>query len=281
MRILERCNTAWPQAELQTQIQSLREAFSADINKPFEMKPSFPYASPALRSAPSPPSDLRYDSIMTPQHTQDQTSHLSYHPAPMTPPISAGLDEAKDGSIAATTLTMMATGPRHSPVPGNHVADEGVPWNPTRLFEYGAKSLADSSRVGRKIANPRRSQWNTAFGTPPPSTISLPGSLNHQNSPPLYSPTVSTTSHHDFPLPHDSLQQQQQYSVSSSMAPVSQMQAPTSYSTTSHPFVSPAMWQDTVASTYVQNNDLKRRWDGVGGPSWVSGNDQQQVKRPR
>ena len=278
MRILERCNTAWPMAELQAQIQSLREAFSADISKPFEMKPSFPYASPTIGSAPSPPSDLRYDRTMTPQNAQDQASHLSYHPGPMTPPISAGLDEAKDGSMAATTLTIMAGGPRHSPVPGNHVAEDA--WNPTRLFEYGAKSLAESSRVGRKIANPPRSQWATAFGSPQASTASGPGSLNHQNSPPLYSPTASTASHHDLPLPHDSMQQQQQYPVSSSMTPISQMQAPTSYSTTSHPYVSPAMWQDTVASTYV-SNDLKRRWDGVGGPSWVGSSDQQQVKRPR
>jgi hypothetical protein len=50
------------------------------------------------------------------------------------------------------------------------------------------------------------------------------------------------------------------------------------YAVPNHPFVSPTMWQDTVASAYDPNG-LKRRWD-MGVSSYMS-DQQQQVKRPR
>lgn len=41
--------------EMQAQIDSLRLAFSADVNRPFELKPTFPYGSPSEPYHPSPP----------------------------------------------------------------------------------------------------------------------------------------------------------------------------------------------------------------------------------
>ena len=42
--------------DMQRQIDSMREAFSADLRKPFVLKPSFPYGSPSpSASHPSPP----------------------------------------------------------------------------------------------------------------------------------------------------------------------------------------------------------------------------------
>ncbi|RMD40078.1 hypothetical protein DV735_g5044, partial [Chaetothyriales sp. CBS 134920] len=55
MRILERCKSSWVVPETEAQIDALREAFSVDLNKPFELKPSFPYGSPMSGSQPSPP----------------------------------------------------------------------------------------------------------------------------------------------------------------------------------------------------------------------------------
>ncbi|PYH99553.1 C6 finger domain protein [Aspergillus ellipticus CBS 707.79] len=60
MRILERCSSAWPMPELQAQIDSLRFAFSADVSRPFELKPTFPYGSPSEPYHPSPPLDSHY-----------------------------------------------------------------------------------------------------------------------------------------------------------------------------------------------------------------------------
>lgn len=45
MRVLEKCSGFWPMSDIEQQISALREASSADINKPFLLKPSFPYDS--------------------------------------------------------------------------------------------------------------------------------------------------------------------------------------------------------------------------------------------
>lgn len=283
MRILESCTHAWPMPDMQKQIESLREAFSRDVNRPFELKPTFPYGSPISRLQPSPPADMPYsDQSMRVQTGLEQTPHLrSYHSTPITPPVSVAHDEPKDGSLAgAASLTMLASGQRHpqpqhsQSLPSTHLSDEPVPWNPTRIFEYGARSLSLKPRMVRTPANPGRSQWNTAFGTPS-STMSAPsGSSMTQQSPTMYTP--SSVGSHDLPHLHDVMQPQQQFSLPSNMPPLPQMQPPppTSYAASPHPFISPSMWQDTVASTYDPNG-LKRRWDM--GSSY----DTQQVKRPR
>ena len=259
MRLLECCSPAWPSEDLQTQILSLRQAFSADINKPFELKPSFPYGSPGPQlSHTPPPVELSYERPNITSHpSQDQ---MQFHSTPITPPISAGHDDPKDSSMAAASLSMLASG-RSASMPGSHMSTEGGSWNPTRIFEYAGKSLSDDSVVGRKNANTPPSQWNAAFGTPQASSIS--GNAPNIPQPP-YSPTASTVSH-DFPHNPDQLQQQH-FSVTSNMSPAPQMQAQqNTYSPpTSNPngYVTPTMWQETVANTYIAN-DLKRRWDGT------------------
>lgn len=278
MQLLECCAPAWPAPELQEQILSLRQAFSADIKKPFELKPTFPYGSPMNQLVSTPPSEIPYDRAMTSHSAHESMSH--FHSQPMTPPISAGHPEdIKDSSMAANSLTMMSTG-RSISLPGSQMGDDSNAWNPRPLFEYASKPpcLNDNSHE-RNLANTQRSQWNTAFGTTSPTHNSSPPPGNMMQPP--YSPTASTVSH-DLSHVHDNLQQSK-YSVTSNMTPAPQLQgAANTYSPpTSHPnsYVSPSMWQDTVASTYVQNG-LKRRWDGVAGPAWI-GNNEQQVKRPR
>ena len=275
MRILENCISAWPMPDMQAQIQSLREAFSADINKPFALKPSFPFGSPISRLAPSPPSDTHYSDIqLVPRGSQEPPSHIRFHSNPITPPISAGHEDSKD-ALASSSLSMMTSEQRSQTLP-SHLGEENLAWNPTRLFEYGTKPITDKPPVKRTNANRPRSQWNTAFGTPP-STASVQGSMNAQQSPTMYSAASSTVGSHDISQVHDALQQQRHYQTPPITTPVSQQP---SYTAAPNPYVTPSMWQDTVASTYVPN-DLKRRWDGAGGPAWVGSNDQQQVKRPR
>ena len=229
------------------------------------------------RLQPSPPVDHSYHEPSLRSHTSiEQTPHLQrYNSAPMTPPISAGNDDSKDGSMAAASLTMLATGQRQpqNSLPSSHSLTDT--WDPSRIFEYGAKSLSVKSRVARTTANPRRSQWNTAFGTPP-SSMSAPTGSSIQHSPTIYTP--SSVGSHDLPHLQDTMQQH--FSLPSNMPPLPQMQPPpvTSYAATPiQPFVSPSMWQDTVASAYPDpSGSLKRRWD-MGASSY----DQHQVKRPR
>ena len=276
MRILESCTSSWPMPEMQAQIDALREAFSADTSRPFELKPSFPYGSPAARLQPSPPADLHYQGrTLSRQTSHEHAPQHHYNTQPITPPISAGEVDSKEGSLAAASLTMMATGHRqHQQMPENSMGNDSLAWNPTRIFEYGAKSHHVKSRVVRSPANPRQSQWNTAFGTPA-STISTASSSVAHQSPTIYTPP--SVSSHDLPHLQDAMQQQQHFPLPLNVSPLPQMQhsQPSSYTSVGPSFVSPSMWQETVASTYDPAG-LKRRWD-LG--SYY--NDAIQVKRPR
>lgn len=278
MRILENCISAWPLQEMQMQIQSLRQAFSADITKPFELKPSFPYGSPAPRLQPSPPADLHYqDRSLSYSSAHEQNTHVAYNAPPITPPISAGHDDSQDGSMAAASLTMMSTGQRHlQRMPSSHLEDDSsLAWNPTRIFEYDTRFHYVKCDVPSEPANRCPSQWNTAFGTPS-SNISVPTNSINQPSPTMYTP--SNTSSHDLPHLQDAMQQSI-YPMPVNMAQMPQMSIPqaSSYASVGHSFVSPSMWQDTVASTYEPGR-LKRRWD-MGPSSYF--NDSSQVKRPK
>ena len=119
-------------------------------------------------------------------------------------------------------------------------------------------------------ANHTSSQWDTAFGTPS-SSISTSATTMTQQSPTMYTP--SNTSSHDLPHLVDAMQQH--YPLPTNMSTMPQLAHQPAYTTTPS-FVSPSMWQDTVASTYDPGS-LKRRWDT--GSSFF--HDSQQVKRPR
>ena len=55
MRVVEHC-LPYSSPEMQAQINALREAFSVDTSKPFELKPTLGLRSPAMESHPTPPS---------------------------------------------------------------------------------------------------------------------------------------------------------------------------------------------------------------------------------
>lgn len=154
MRLLERCTLgleAMP--EMRKQIDSIREAFSADTRKPFVLRANFPYGSPTTTHRLSPASTnpgnythrapMRSSMDQRQQQTIDTHSQVSYPGQhPITPPISAGPVDLKSDSPAAQSLAMMATS-----APGQASAtqaptlqplmtsDGGSGWNPTRIFE--------------------------------------------------------------------------------------------------------------------------------------------------
>lgn len=150
MRILERCSSSWPMADMQQQIDALREAFSADMRKPFELKPTFPYGSPGAPVNASPPQVVHYHQPQLTrghsaleqqqgleQHQVRPQSQVSYTNHPITPPISAGGVDNKSDSPAVQSLVMMATGQRMP----QQAMSNSVPiidpstWNPSRIFE--------------------------------------------------------------------------------------------------------------------------------------------------
>jgi len=210
-----------PDIHMQQQIDALREAFSADIRKPFVLKPSFPYGSPIATSNRTPPRGIQYrpqlrrtssmeqHQALEQQNLSQHQSQVGYTSHPISPPVSAGSGmDNKSDSPAVQSLVMMATGQR-----GQQPISNAVPmvdpsaWNPNRIFD----------------------QWNTSFGA------------NHE---PLLPEAI--------PPPN------------SSLPPAgSQPMPPTQYSSAPIPsFVSPSMWQESVASVY--EGGLKRQWDYEG-----------------
>lgn len=128
MRLLEQCAPAWPAQDLQAQILSLRQAFSVDLNKPFELKANLP-AGVGFESFSPSPGPESYDRGIN-SHPHDQLTH--FHTHPMTPPISArNVDDPRDNSLLATR--------RPVSVSGSDMGDHSGSWNPTRLFEYANK----------------------------------------------------------------------------------------------------------------------------------------------
>ena len=293
MRILETCIDACPMQDMQTQVHSLRLAFSADITKPFMLKPNFPVlpGSNTIRVTASPPLDARPGFHRQTSHVHTQSLPYNLNPSMPVTPISAGPppDDLRRGPMVVTSLAMMTSGQRAvaTPISSALVGDDSASWNPTPIFEYGAKFPTNDKSLFRKLANPNKSQWNHAFGTPA-STLSagLTASVD-PHSPTIYSSAASSVTN-DLPHVQDAMRQQahlqaqtQHYQLPNTMTTLSQAEmSPTTFVTApSQSYVSPTMWQDTVANTYV-TNDLKRRWDERTS-NWPGASDQQQMKRSR
>ena len=139
MRILENCTSAWPMPEMQTQIDALREAFSADTSRPFELKRTFPFASPSSTGLqPSPPLDAGHHPPMLSRHeSHSQVNQMPYHTQPITPPVSAGFDMPKDTPLSSASMSMMANGyQQQMPTQTSSIGTSQVEWNPTPIFEY-------------------------------------------------------------------------------------------------------------------------------------------------
>ncbi|KAL8802397.1 MAG: hypothetical protein Q9200_006590 [Gallowayella weberi] len=236
MLLLENCTSAWPMPEMEASIDALREAFSADINKPFRLRPNFPFGSPRapLRHSHSEPVEVKYHASLGRQVSHEQPAQIHYGTQPLTPPISAGLEDANCGSL---NLEMMPNGHQPGLQMEGRALDHSE-WDPSRIFD----------------------QWNTAFGTP---SAAIQNSMMHsQPSPPIYTP--NSIGSYDMPHVNESMQQQQQqYPMQSTMAPLQQVQpAPQMphYGTPAPSFVTSSMWRDTVASTYDPGG-MKRRWE--------------------
>ena len=133
MRILEICTTAWPQPDMQKQIDALREAFSADTTRPFELKPSFPYGSPGVPARPpSPPMEAKYQGPTVSRHQSfGNISHqMPFQSGLVTPPMTAGLDSTHKGSSDHSSGSSFSNGQHPS------MGDMQAAWNPTPIFEY-------------------------------------------------------------------------------------------------------------------------------------------------
>ncbi|KAF2400422.1 hypothetical protein EJ06DRAFT_537972 [Trichodelitschia bisporula] len=248
MRILEKIAPMWPLPEMQSQIEALREAFSADINRPFELRASFPCGSPPPHDNASPLPDGAYRSQPSGQDMSLGPSQANYNMIhPITPPVSATDEDCKTDSPIVQSLNVMAQG---APAAVQSQDPYHGQWNPTRIFD----------------------QWTSAFGTPPSSTASQP-------SPPLRAPPAGN---YDIRMTQGQAQLgQTAYSPQTGYSPHgTHMGLPanapaTTYAAPAPNFVSPTMWQDVVASSFGAGLN-KRGWD-YGGADTM----EQMAKRQR
>lgn len=136
MRILENCIDSSASSEVKGQIETLREAFSLDVNRPFVLNPNFPFY-PGV-SGPVDPSITRAFTQGEGSHSTLATGPVNYPTHPLSPPHSAGGSEPKGESPAAVqSLVMLAAGQgAQSSAP---IVDT-LAWNPSRLFEFAPLS---------------------------------------------------------------------------------------------------------------------------------------------
>lgn len=247
--------------DMKAQIDALREAFSADKDKPFELKMSFPYGTPSDSYQPSPPLESHYPRLQMPDNESYRQQRTQPYPLQtITPPVSAISGES--GLDSPLSQLNRGTGPpsnsaSHSmtnyvqaqayPQPSMPSVDEAQ-WNPTPIFHH----------------------WNTAFSIPQAALAPPPASAI-TTSPAMNFPVVQQQTHTPI-SPSNPNPYMTQYASSNigtvTSTPQAQPQAQaqpheqrsqaqqSSYQGT---FVSSKEWQQSVASVYDPDG-LKRRW---------------------
>ena len=129
--------------EMQMQVNQLREAFSADINRPFELKREFPFGSPSPNAGglqPSPPLDKNIQHpVLTRHESLGHQRQIPYNTMPMTPPISSvglSFEDSKDGLLMSGSTQMMSSSQQQTMPMQTTPMSIGQEWNPTPIFAY-------------------------------------------------------------------------------------------------------------------------------------------------
>lgn len=128
MRILENCSSSWPMPEMQSQIISLRQAFSADLDRPFELRQNYIYGSPKRSESLSPDQKSAF-------LAQEQDPlQPGYNPYPMTPTAIDGTTRAE--FVPGQTSIMLSQGQSQYDGQSMDTTHRSMQWDPSRIFEY-------------------------------------------------------------------------------------------------------------------------------------------------
>ncbi|KXT05016.1 hypothetical protein AC578_10337 [Pseudocercospora eumusae] len=246
MRVLEHCIPS-ANAEMQAQINALREAFSADINQPFELKATLGLRSPTIENHPTPSSTNSGPSapqlLTTPAwNMAEAASAKSMNPAegygvpydnvaghgigsrPQLPHHSSSYEIPQQSAYAPHLhqVSTAQTGYALEPVISN---EQHTPvWDPSGIFN----------------------QWNAAFGEgpPPQATPPDPRSMQPTSAPMLPNQTS--------PINAQGMYGAQQVPVNASPVVMPDTTPP------AMPMVTPVMWQDAFTNAYVSGHGQKR-----------------------
>ena len=251
MRILELCI---PNAsvEMQVQINALRDAFSQDTTKAFELKHALGPRSPSLDSQMSTPSshqeprNLPVQKVETWSYPESFGSSKTMAPSDeYSQPINIGYPQTTSTfNSSSFSMPSQQTYPPNDlrritsgPQPGYQIHamgsnEQATPiWNPSDIF----------------------SQWNTAFGQP---QVAAPLPASAVSAPPVPFQTAAST-HQSPGMSGQRMLFSHQPATSSptSQMPEVQQNVPT---------VTPVMWQNAFTNAYVSGQGQKRyREDNV------------------
>lgn len=168
--------------EVEAQIYGLRAAFSADLDKPFDLKPSFPYSSssehsksPGERHAADP--NVQHGVMPDSQrfYQQRESQPGAFFP---TPPVSDGSSTqnptpqfyTQDYNNMSRTQQLQAMPPTSHP---SNVITPTEQWNPTPIID----------------------QFSTAFAIPQSALAPPPSASSYGSSPPITLPPQGMTGH--------------------------------------------------------------------------------------
>ena len=260
MRILEQC-TANAGPEVQVQINALRDAFSEDTSKPFELRASLGVQSPASSEnySPTPPAMQQSQQATpiqgTPPWSQlgDTASSKTMSPAsefsqpfdrmqahPAMPYKGASFAVPSPTAYAPSNVQRTTSAPRQQgyglqPVISNEQQPQPV-WDPSGIFQ----------------------QWNTAFGAQAQAqaqAVPQPAPIPDPRIQPTAAPMVTQQ---QSPVGQHPMYGSQQ--MPSTVSPVGPDPIP------AMPTVTPVMWQDAFTNAYVSGHGHKRHrdesWDG-------------------
>lgn len=266
MRVLEHCIPS-ASGEMQAQINALREAFSDDTSKAFELKASLGLRSPTFDVHAGPKvtpqrshSNLAQAIPMWQQQVQDAASSKTMSPASE---YNSPLDRLPPNNLHTSRPSMSYPPPEvHSLSNATSIPSQAYHIPPEHQHSYPPIRTTSFDQHPTPIWDPSGifNQWNTAFGAPQtPSQVQQQAPTPTLRMQPTHTPMAlvapqptffpaQTITGADLPLPSE---------------PVVDV-----------PTVTPVMWQDAFTNAYVSGHGQKRYRD-----EQVNGNFEQYVKR--
>lgn len=266
MRVLEQC-TSSTQPEVQQQINALREAFSRDTSKPFELKHTLGMHSPVMdqhvmnTAVPTQPSQ---QPVLNSTPTGQGWPLLNNDVSPKTAnPASDYMQsfDAATGSASMPGASAVAFNTSSFDLPSTTYPAQNFSHVTSTAYQqpYPLERVSSNEQQTPPVWDPSGifSQWNNAFGPQPPQQPSPPAAQ--------YTPSTSASM-----LRQPMLQQPVSAGMQASFyqPPTAGGVRPTPQHTTmpggafpGMPAVTPNMWQDAFTSAYVSGHGQKRYRD--------------------
>lgn len=244
MRVLEHCLHS-ANAEMQAQINALREAFSADTSQPFELKHTLGLRSPIMDNHPTPSSSNSDPTNTIDQSTWNMAEAAASKSMPSASQYGTSFDPST-GNNMPQRPQMPHQRSSYNMSPQQHFGSNSLQQVTASQAGFGLEPVI-SHEQHTPVWDPSGifNQWNAAFGGGPPSQATPPG-------PPSMQPTSAPL----MPNPASPLNTQSMYGAQ--QIPVNHNTVIAETTPPAMPMVTPVMWQDAFTNAYVSGHGQKR-----------------------